>query len=77
MSFAVPSLCAKTPFGICPVVGIFQPQEIVRAAAQVRVIAIGEQQKGPLRGLGMFIAELAAKPVDRVPMQCLFSLLVA
>ena len=65
------------PNGQRPVVGVLDSQEVVMSAALVRVMAFRQEQERPLRGLGVFLRRVAAQPLEALPVNRLFGLLLA
>jgi hypothetical protein len=51
----------------CPVVGVLETQEALVRAAQVGLMAPGQEVERPLRGPGVFFRWLVAQPLEALP----------
>src|SRR5262249_22708601 len=65
------------PRGKRTVVGVLDAQEAVVTAALIGVMALRQEQEGPLRGPGVFFRRVAAQPLEVLPVKRLFCLLLA
>jgi len=59
-----------------PVVGVLEANEVVVVAALIRVMALRQEQERTLRGPGVFFCRVVAKPLEALPVERLFGLLL-
>jgi hypothetical protein len=69
-------LRGNTPGGERPVVGVLEAQEVVVGAALVGVMALRQEKESTLRGPGVLFRPMVAQPLEALPVEPLFRLLL-